>query len=45
MCRRDIKFQTLHHFTYSYDIETGQKYDVGNLWLENIYIKPEHLLY
>jgi hypothetical protein len=40
MGRRDIRFQTLHHFTSS---ETGAKYDVGDLWLENIYIKPEHL--
>lgn len=43
MGRRDIKFQTLHHFTSSFHIETGQKYNVGDLWLENIYIKPEHL--
>ena len=43
MGRRDIRFQTLHHFTASYDIETGRKYDVGDIWLENIYIKPEYL--
>jgi hypothetical protein len=43
MGRRDIRLQTLHHFTSSYDIETGQKYNVGNIWLENIYIRPHHL--
>jgi hypothetical protein len=43
MGRRGIRFQTLHHFTSSYDIETGAKYYVGDLWLDNMYIRPEYL--
>ena len=41
---KDVKIQTLHPFSTSYNITTGQKKEPANLWLDNIYIKVEDLL-
>jgi len=42
--RSNVKIQTLHPFSSSYNITTGKEKEPGNLWLDNKYIKLENLL-
>ena len=41
---KDVKIQTLHPFSTSYNIQTKEEIEPGNLWIDNKYIKPEDLL-
>jgi hypothetical protein len=40
---KDVKIQTLHPFSTSYNLSTGQEKEPGNLWLDNNYLKLEDL--
>ena len=41
--KKDVKIQTLHPFSTSYNLATGQEKEPGNLWLDNNYLKLEDL--
>ena len=41
--KRDVKIQTLHSFSTSYNLITGQYKEPGNIWLDNHYLKLEDL--
>lgn len=41
--RKDVKIQTLHPFSTSYNLTTGQETAPGNLWLDNHHLKLEDL--
>jgi hypothetical protein len=40
-----VKIQTLHPFSSSHNLYTGQKMEPGNIWLDNNYFKLEDLEY
>lgn len=42
--RADIRFQTLHPFSTSHNIHTGQQITPGNIWLNNNLLKITDLL-
>jgi hypothetical protein len=39
----DIKIQTLHSFSTSYHLQTGQIQKPGNIWLDNSYFIIDNL--
>lgn len=41
--KRDVQIQTLHPFSTSYNLTTGEYKEPGNLWLDNNYLKLEDL--
>lgn len=41
--KKGIKIQTLHSFSTSYNLKTGNIIEPRNIWLDNIYIKVEDL--
>lgn len=40
----DVKIQTLHYFTSSHNIQTGQITDPTTIWLDNFNFKLEDLI-
>jgi glucose-6-phosphate 1-dehydrogenase len=41
--KKRIKIQTLHSFSTSYNLKTGNIIEPRNIWLDNIYIKVNDL--
>ncbi len=41
---KDVKIQTLHSFTPSYNLHTGQIIKPGCIWFDNFYFKLEDIL-
>jgi hypothetical protein len=41
---KEVKLQTLHPFSTSYNIHTGEEREPGNIWFDNNYFKLEDLL-
>jgi hypothetical protein len=41
--QNQIKIQTLHSFSTSYNLYTGDKKTIGELWLDNPYFKLDDL--
>ncbi len=35
-----VRFQTLHPFSTSHNLNTGEKHEPGEIWLNNSFIKP-----
>jgi hypothetical protein len=42
--QKGVKIQTLHPFSTSHNLQTGQHETPGTLWLDNFYITVEQLL-
>ena len=40
---KNVKLQTLHPFSTSYDLTTDREQEVGNVWLDNTYFRLEDL--
>lgn len=41
--QNDVKIQTLHPFSTSYNLTTGQTMEPGNIWLDNHLFRLENL--
>jgi len=41
--RSGVKIQSLHPFSTSYNLSTGQEMETGNIWLDNQYLKLDDL--
>lgn len=42
--KSDVKIQTLHYFTSSHNIQTGQVVEPTTIWLDNFNFKLEDLI-